>query len=118
MHIEFHNPKVGHSFYAVNKNDEVTLTYWHPEVASELHTYDADKTVKELLDELRPMINTLLTAFDSIEPWNIRLFKFDGVKHSLTRGVVVIEEFITGDEIFINGVKQEIKIHPKWKVKI
>lgn len=117
MHIEFFNPKFNHCFYVVDKTAGPSLSYWHPTVRSELTTYDVKKTVHDLLAELRPMLNTLLTELDSSTPWTIRIFKFSGPEYSLTRGTEVIEEFVTGDVIIINGVMQEPKLHPTWSVK-
>lgn len=117
MHVEFYNPTQTHCFYMVNKNGESSVSYWHPMIKDELTSYDVGMSVHDLLEQLRPSLKKLMTELDSSERWRIRIFKFDDNKFSLTRGTMVVEEFVTGDVIIVDGVMRETLLHPSWSIK-
>ena len=119
MHVEFFNESdtTKHCFYVIQKKGEAALSYWHPQIKSELLTYPGKMNIHDLVHGLRPMVEKLLNNFNYDTRWRIRLFEFTENQASFTRTTNVLEEFVTGDINYIDGVKQYPLIHPSWSIK-
>ena len=116
MHVEFYNAQTSHCYYVVNENGEPRIQIYHKETYQNLTDFTNGMPIGEVFAIIRPMVDRLMAEVNNTDRWHIRFFEMSGTPYSLTRGVNVFEELVTGDLSFVDGIRREVQFHPLWAV--
>lgn len=111
MYIEIYGQISEVSYYLVDGTAGLELRAYHPGITSELSKVEV-VTVGDIYELVRPFVETLQNKSDISERYTIREFTLPVVQTSLTRNTVVTwGEYESGDENYIDGVRQPLRFH-------